>query len=191
MAILCYVSIAHHAVRRPDLLAAMDLATGRCHSYQVFHDWIARVACGGRRRADPGYNPATVERPRPNRAAGLRHGTKPRSQRLRSSTASCTPAMRLWLMRMVILYRRSLVGGSDYRATDPECIDVDRGPDKGNPPAANDPKARPHLAGAGRIDGRGGRHGANPQHRDGPHTPVSAAVPSVNLTVNSRPDQRS
>ena len=39
-----YDCIAHHAMRRPDSLAAVDLATGRRHTYRQFHDRIAGLA---------------------------------------------------------------------------------------------------------------------------------------------------
>jgi fatty-acyl-CoA synthase len=44
MSIPYYDCIAHHASRRPDSLAAVDLATGRHHSYAVFDDRISRLA---------------------------------------------------------------------------------------------------------------------------------------------------
>ncbi len=44
MSIPYYDCIAHHAMRRPDSLAAVDLATGRRHSYRTFNDRIARLA---------------------------------------------------------------------------------------------------------------------------------------------------
>ncbi len=44
MSIPYYDCIAHHAMRRPDSVAAVDLATGRSHSYQAFDDRIARLA---------------------------------------------------------------------------------------------------------------------------------------------------
>jgi hypothetical protein len=40
MSIPYYDCIAHHALRRPDSLAAVDLATGRQHSYATFDDRI-------------------------------------------------------------------------------------------------------------------------------------------------------
>jgi fatty-acyl-CoA synthase len=39
-----YDCIAHHAMRRPDALAAVDLATGRRWSYQAFDERISRLA---------------------------------------------------------------------------------------------------------------------------------------------------
>src|SRR5882757_8525999 len=44
MAIPYYDCIAHHAMRRPHSLAAVDLATDRHHSYQAFDDRISRLA---------------------------------------------------------------------------------------------------------------------------------------------------
>jgi fatty-acyl-CoA synthase len=44
MSIPYYDCIAHHAMRRPDSLAAVDLATGRQHTYQAFDQRIARLA---------------------------------------------------------------------------------------------------------------------------------------------------
>jgi len=44
MSIPYYDCIAHHAMRQPHALAAVDLATGRRHSYQAFDDRIARLA---------------------------------------------------------------------------------------------------------------------------------------------------
>ncbi len=44
MSIPYYDCIAHHAMRRPESLAAVDLATGRRHSYRGFNDRIARLA---------------------------------------------------------------------------------------------------------------------------------------------------
>jgi fatty-acyl-CoA synthase len=44
MSIPYYDCIAHHAMRRPDSLAAVDLATGRHHTYQAFDDRISRLA---------------------------------------------------------------------------------------------------------------------------------------------------
>lgn len=49
MSIPYYDCIAHHAMRRPDLLAAVDLATGRHHTYQAFNERIARLAGSLRR----------------------------------------------------------------------------------------------------------------------------------------------
>jgi fatty-acyl-CoA synthase len=44
MSIPYYDCIAHHAMRRPDSLAAVDLATGRRHTYRAYDDRISRVA---------------------------------------------------------------------------------------------------------------------------------------------------
>ena len=44
MSIPYYDCIAHHAMRQPDSLAAVDLATGRRHTYKSFDDRIARLA---------------------------------------------------------------------------------------------------------------------------------------------------
>src|SRR3954454_17860111 len=44
MSIPYYDCIAHHAMRQPHALAAVDLATGRRHTYQAFDDRIARLA---------------------------------------------------------------------------------------------------------------------------------------------------
>jgi fatty-acyl-CoA synthase len=44
MSIPYYDCIAHHAMRQPDSLAAVDLATGRRHSYRWFDDRISRLA---------------------------------------------------------------------------------------------------------------------------------------------------
>ncbi len=49
MSIPYYDCIAHNAMRRPDSLAAVDLATGRHHTYQAFNDRIARLAGSLRR----------------------------------------------------------------------------------------------------------------------------------------------
>ena len=49
MSIPYYDCIAHHATRRPDSLAAVDLATGRHHTYQAFNERIARLAGSLRR----------------------------------------------------------------------------------------------------------------------------------------------
>ena len=49
MSIPYYDCIAHHAMRRPDSLAAVDLATGRHHTYQAFDERIARLAGSLRR----------------------------------------------------------------------------------------------------------------------------------------------
>jgi len=43
MSIPYYDCIAHHAMRRPESLAAVDLATGRRFSYRVFDERIARL----------------------------------------------------------------------------------------------------------------------------------------------------
>jgi fatty-acyl-CoA synthase len=50
MSIPYYDCIAHHAMRRPDSLAAADLATGRYHTYQAFDARIARIAGSFRSR---------------------------------------------------------------------------------------------------------------------------------------------
>jgi fatty-acyl-CoA synthase len=50
MSIPYYDSIAHHAKRRPDSLAAVDLATGRRHTYHHFNERIARLAGSLRER---------------------------------------------------------------------------------------------------------------------------------------------
>jgi fatty-acyl-CoA synthase len=52
MSIPYYDCIAHHAMRQPDSLAAVDLATGRRHNYQAFDDRISRLA--GTLRSDFG-----------------------------------------------------------------------------------------------------------------------------------------
>src|SRR5689334_15294073 len=44
MSIPYYDAIAHHAMRQPQSLAAVDLATGRRHTYRAFDDRIARLA---------------------------------------------------------------------------------------------------------------------------------------------------
>jgi fatty-acyl-CoA synthase len=44
MSIPYYDCIAHHAMRRPQSLAAVDLATGRHHTYQDYHERISRLA---------------------------------------------------------------------------------------------------------------------------------------------------
>ena len=44
MSIPYYDCIVHHALRQPESLAAVDLATGRYHSYAVFNDRISRLA---------------------------------------------------------------------------------------------------------------------------------------------------
>ncbi|HVZ08207.1 AMP-binding protein [Rhodopila sp.] len=44
MAIPYFDAIPHHAMRQPDALATRDLATGRRHSYRVFHDRINGLA---------------------------------------------------------------------------------------------------------------------------------------------------
>ena len=44
MSVPYYDCIAHHAMRRPDSIAAIDLATGRRHTYRAFNDRIARLA---------------------------------------------------------------------------------------------------------------------------------------------------
>jgi fatty-acyl-CoA synthase len=44
MSIPYYDCIAHHAMRQPDSLAAVDLATGRQHTYRAFDDRICRLA---------------------------------------------------------------------------------------------------------------------------------------------------
>lgn len=46
MAIRYYDPIAHHAMRQPEKLAAVDLAEGRRLSYRSFDDRIARLATG-------------------------------------------------------------------------------------------------------------------------------------------------
>jgi fatty-acyl-CoA synthase len=48
MSIPYYDCIAHHAVRQPESLAAVDLATGRQFSYRVFDDRISRLAASFR-----------------------------------------------------------------------------------------------------------------------------------------------
>ena len=50
MSIPYYDCIAHHAIRRPDSVAAVDLATGRQHTYQDFDRRIARLAGSFRSR---------------------------------------------------------------------------------------------------------------------------------------------
>jgi fatty-acyl-CoA synthase len=52
MSIPYYDCIAHHALRRPDSLAAVDLATGRQHSYAAFDDRISRLAEWFRSQSD-------------------------------------------------------------------------------------------------------------------------------------------
>src|SRR4051794_19566130 len=57
MSIPYYDCIAHHAMRQPESLAAVDLATGRRHSYRAFDDRVARIAaslrsCFGIARGD-------------------------------------------------------------------------------------------------------------------------------------------
>ncbi len=49
MSIPYYDCIAHHAMRRPESLAAVDLATGRHHTYHSFNERIARLAGSLRR----------------------------------------------------------------------------------------------------------------------------------------------
>lgn len=44
MSIPYYDCIAHHAMRRPDSTAAVDLATGRRHSYRSFDNRVSRLA---------------------------------------------------------------------------------------------------------------------------------------------------
>jgi fatty-acyl-CoA synthase len=44
MSIPYYDCIAHHAMRRPESLAAVDLATGRHHTYREYNDRISRLA---------------------------------------------------------------------------------------------------------------------------------------------------
>ena len=44
MSIPYYDCIAHHAMRQPTSLAAVDLATGRHHTYAGYHERIARLA---------------------------------------------------------------------------------------------------------------------------------------------------
>jgi fatty-acyl-CoA synthase len=44
MSLPYYDCIAHHAMRRPHSLAAVDLATGRCHTYQALDERISRLA---------------------------------------------------------------------------------------------------------------------------------------------------
>src|ERR1700710_2174626 len=44
MSVPYYDCIAHHAMRRPHSLAAVDLATGRHHNYRDFDDRISRLA---------------------------------------------------------------------------------------------------------------------------------------------------
>jgi fatty-acyl-CoA synthase len=44
MSIPYYDCIAHHAMRQPESLAAVDLATGRHHTYAAFNERIARLA---------------------------------------------------------------------------------------------------------------------------------------------------
>ena len=55
MSIPYYDCIAHHASRRPDSLAAVDLATGRHHTYAAFDDRISRLA--GWFRSQSGIQP--------------------------------------------------------------------------------------------------------------------------------------
>jgi fatty-acyl-CoA synthase len=50
MSIPYYDCIAHHAMRQPHSLAAVDLATGRRHSYRSFDDRVCRVAGSFRSR---------------------------------------------------------------------------------------------------------------------------------------------
>src|ERR1700684_1949254 len=52
MSIPYYDCIAHHAIRRPDSMAAVDLATGRHHSYATFDDRISRLAGWFRSQSD-------------------------------------------------------------------------------------------------------------------------------------------
>ncbi|MDR3529630.1 MAG: long-chain fatty acid--CoA ligase [Rhodopila sp.] len=56
MSIPYYDCIAHHAMRQPRSLAAVDLATGRYHTYQAFDDRITRLA--GSLRSRFGIAPA-------------------------------------------------------------------------------------------------------------------------------------
>src|ERR1700733_6698165 len=44
MSIPYYDCIAHHAMRQPESLAAVDLATGRHHTYAAFNERITRLA---------------------------------------------------------------------------------------------------------------------------------------------------
>src|SRR5271168_1492214 len=44
MSIPYYDCIAHHAMRQPESLAAVDLATGRNHTYRAYNDRISRLA---------------------------------------------------------------------------------------------------------------------------------------------------
>ena len=44
MSIPYYDGVAHHAMRRPSSMAAVDLATGRHHTYQTFDNRISRLA---------------------------------------------------------------------------------------------------------------------------------------------------
>lgn len=48
MSIPYYDCIAHHAMRRPGSLAAVDLATGRRHTYRAFDSRISRLAASFR-----------------------------------------------------------------------------------------------------------------------------------------------
>jgi fatty-acyl-CoA synthase len=50
MSISYYDCIAHHAMRRPHSLAAVDLATGRHHTYQAYDERISRLAGAFRSR---------------------------------------------------------------------------------------------------------------------------------------------
>jgi fatty-acyl-CoA synthase len=52
MSIPYYDCIAHHAMRQPQSLAAVDLATGRRHTYQAFDDRVGRLAGSLRSRFD-------------------------------------------------------------------------------------------------------------------------------------------
>src|ERR1700760_1162156 len=44
MSIPYFDAVAHHAMRRPNALATVDLATGRRHSYAVFDERVSRLA---------------------------------------------------------------------------------------------------------------------------------------------------
>ena len=52
MSIPYYDGIAHHAMRRPSSMAAVDLATGRRHTYKTFDNRISRLAASFRSHFD-------------------------------------------------------------------------------------------------------------------------------------------
>jgi fatty-acyl-CoA synthase len=110
MSIPYYDCIAHHALRQPQSVAAIDLATERKHSYRSFNDRIARIAGSFRARGIAPRDRVAVFAPNTTdtfevQFACARIGAifvplnwRLAQPELRAILADCTPAMLIYDM---------------------------------------------------------------------------------------------